>query len=245
MPVPSTIDDLSTTASSNSPAGSEGPQEGDNYIRALSSFIALLRDKLNGTSNTGTIKNGTFSGTMAGAASWAALQTFAAGIAGTDGAFSGDVTVGDDITATGDVNAGGNVVAAGNMVATGTLAAGNIAGTTWTPTLTAVANVASVVDNPACHYLRVTSSVTVSGQFTISLTAGSSTLTRLGISLPVASSFSSLQNAAGIAVCVAATDGNEVGWITGDATNDRLEFVFYAPSTTTRTFKFHATYRII
>ena len=66
MPVPATIDDLSTTASSNSPAGSETPTDGDNYIRTLSSFIALLRDKLNGTSNTGTVKNATFSGTTAG-----------------------------------------------------------------------------------------------------------------------------------------------------------------------------------
>lgn len=80
MPVPASIDDLSTTASSNSPAGSETPTDGDNYIRTLSSFIALLRDKLNGTSNTGTVKSATFSGTMAGAASWAALQSFAAGI---------------------------------------------------------------------------------------------------------------------------------------------------------------------
>lgn len=76
MPVPNTIDDLSTTAGSNSPAGSETPTEGDNYIRTHGAFIAILRDKLNGTSDTGTIKNATFSGTMAGAASWSGVQTF-------------------------------------------------------------------------------------------------------------------------------------------------------------------------
>lgn len=80
MPVPTSISDLSTTASSNSPAGSETPGEGDNYLRAHAAFIATLRDKLNGTSDTGTVKNATFSGTMAGAASWAGLQTFAAGL---------------------------------------------------------------------------------------------------------------------------------------------------------------------
>lgn len=63
MPVPSSISDLSTTASSNSPAGSETPTEGDNYLRTLSAFIALLRDKLNGTSATGTVKDATISGT--------------------------------------------------------------------------------------------------------------------------------------------------------------------------------------
>lgn len=66
MPVPSSIDDLSTTAGSNSPAGGETPKDGDNYIRALSAFIATLRDKLDGTSDTGTITNATFSGTTAG-----------------------------------------------------------------------------------------------------------------------------------------------------------------------------------
>lgn len=40
MPIPTTIADLSTTANSNSPQGSESPTEGDNYIRALSSIIA-------------------------------------------------------------------------------------------------------------------------------------------------------------------------------------------------------------
>lgn len=80
MPVPTSIDDLSTTAGSNSPSGSETPTEGDNYIRTLSSYIALLRDKLDGTSNTGTITNAAFSGTQTGAATWSALQTFSSGI---------------------------------------------------------------------------------------------------------------------------------------------------------------------
>lgn len=45
MPVPASIDDLSTTASSNSPSGSETPTEGDNYLRAAFAFIAQLRDQ--------------------------------------------------------------------------------------------------------------------------------------------------------------------------------------------------------
>lgn len=66
MPVPASINDLSTVAGSNSPGGGETPVEGDNHIRALASFIATLRDKLNGTSDTGTIKNAVFSGTQTG-----------------------------------------------------------------------------------------------------------------------------------------------------------------------------------
>lgn len=45
MPVPSTINDLSTTAASNSPGGGENPfPDLDNYLRAHASFIAALRD---------------------------------------------------------------------------------------------------------------------------------------------------------------------------------------------------------
>ena len=49
MPVPASINDLSTTAGSNSPGGGENPfPDLDNHIRALASFIAVLRDgKLN------------------------------------------------------------------------------------------------------------------------------------------------------------------------------------------------------
>lgn len=39
MPIPSTIADLSTTAASNSPAGSDPPTEGDNYLRAIQAIL--------------------------------------------------------------------------------------------------------------------------------------------------------------------------------------------------------------
>ncbi len=48
MPVPSSINDLSTTAGSNSPAGSENPNTTDDYLRALSAFIAINRDAITG-----------------------------------------------------------------------------------------------------------------------------------------------------------------------------------------------------
>lgn len=44
MPVPASINDLSTTAGSNYPAGSESPATLDDYQRAHASFIAQLRD---------------------------------------------------------------------------------------------------------------------------------------------------------------------------------------------------------
>jgi hypothetical protein len=45
MPIPASINDLSTTAGSNSPAGSESPSLIDDYLRTYASYIALLRDQ--------------------------------------------------------------------------------------------------------------------------------------------------------------------------------------------------------
>ena len=66
MPVPSSINDLSTTAASNYPAGSETPAEGDNHHRQAYSFIATLRDWFNGTSPANiTVANLTANGNIA------------------------------------------------------------------------------------------------------------------------------------------------------------------------------------
>lgn len=70
MPVPTSIADLSTTESSNSPATTESPGDGDNYIRAYGAFIATLRDKLDGTAEAANLRmsgspdvfNGTYGG---------------------------------------------------------------------------------------------------------------------------------------------------------------------------------------
>jgi hypothetical protein len=44
MPIPASINDLSQTAGSNYPAGSESPTTTDDYLRSHASFLALLRD---------------------------------------------------------------------------------------------------------------------------------------------------------------------------------------------------------
>lgn len=48
MPVPSAITDLSATAASNSPSGSEAPTEGDNHLRTAYAFIKQLYDGVSG-----------------------------------------------------------------------------------------------------------------------------------------------------------------------------------------------------
>ena len=66
MPVPSTIADLSTTAGSNYPQGTDTPTTGDDVLRAYGSFIATLRDLTNGTTSGPTLKDAVFTGTTTG-----------------------------------------------------------------------------------------------------------------------------------------------------------------------------------
>jgi hypothetical protein len=66
MPLPASINDLSTTAASNSPAGTEASTLTDDYLRYWASYIALLRDSvLSGTANISTA-NITYTGTLTG-----------------------------------------------------------------------------------------------------------------------------------------------------------------------------------
>lgn len=52
MPVPASISELATAASSNSPAGTESPITADDYLRNHAAFIAQLRDKSNDLANS-------------------------------------------------------------------------------------------------------------------------------------------------------------------------------------------------
>lgn len=162
MTVPSVIADLSTTAGSNSPAGSDTPTQGDDFLRALSAFIAQLRDQLNGTSSSGTLKTPVFSGNPTG----------------------------------------------------------TVTSNSYTPTLT---NAQNITGSTAfqCQYMRVGNVVTVSGLFAMAPTSGA-TITRLGISLPVASNFATVQNCGGSAVRHSSATPLAAG-IWADATNDRAE----------------------
>jgi hypothetical protein len=59
MPLPSTIADLSTTAASNYPAGSDAPSVMDDVMRAHASFIATLRDTVITRDGVETLTNKT------------------------------------------------------------------------------------------------------------------------------------------------------------------------------------------
>lgn len=112
---------------------------------------------------------------------------------------------------------------------------------TWTPTLFSVANVAAMTAF-AGQYMRLGSTVTGSGKLDVDPTAGA-TLTRVGISLPVASDFASAENCAGTAYSVTP---DYAGAIFADTVNNRAELDFTTViDVANRSWFFSFTYTII
>lgn len=128
-------------------------------------------------------------------------------------------------------NAGGMAGATNQFVGSGT----------YTPTLTGVANVDAATSN-VCQYMRVGNVVTVSGTINVDTTTAS-TLTQLGISLPIASALTSFVQCCGTANSRIA---NAFGIITGDATNDRAQLEFAnAVGTGNSAWFFQFTYTVL
>ena len=114
---------------------------------------------------------------------------------------------------------------------------------TYTPTFVNAANVAA--STPAvCQYMRVGSVVTVSGTCSIDPTTAS-LLTRLGITLPVASAFANINECGGTAASIDSTVQYS-GAIYADAANDRAELRFLCGTVVTAVvWAFSFTYRVI
>ena len=123
-----------------------------------------------------------------------------------------------------------------NLTVTGT--SGNVYSSTWTPTLTAVTNVAASTASEG-QFMRVGNVVTFSGQVAIDPTAAGNTALRM--TLPVASNLAATRQAAGTFAPAAFADEN-VGAILADTTNDELLLRYVAKVTTNTTFQFHGTY---
>lgn len=133
------------------------------------------------------------------------------------------------------VNAQGQLTAAsGNDIPT--LTSG-----TYTPTLTNVANIDASTAYEL-QYLRVGSTVTVSGKVDIDPTAAAAT-TQLGISLPVSSNFAAREDCGGVAF--SNTIGTQGGAIRADFTNDRAEMDFVSVGTANSGMFFIFQYQII
>ena len=111
---------------------------------------------------------------------------------------------------------------------------------TYTPTLFNTANVTSSTAL-ACQYMQVGSVVTVSGGVTLTPTL-ITTLTTLGVSLPVASTLSAAQKCAGGANSSSVVSNSAV--IFGDTTNNRATLQLISVGTGAETFYFTFTYLV-
>lgn len=112
---------------------------------------------------------------------------------------------------------------------------------TYTPTLTNSANL-SASTSFVFQYMRVGNVVTVSGKVEIDPTT-TSTLTTLGISLPIASNLTDGAQCRGTGAC--GTIAGQSAAITGDTTNDRAQMQWIAVDVTNQPMSVIFTYIIL
>lgn len=128
-------------------------------------------------------------------------------------------------------------------ITTGSSAIGNVFSGTYTPTLTNVTNIAASTAY-TCSYMRVGNVVTVSGRLNIDPTSAT-TASELGISLPIASAFTSITECGGTGAIYSTTTEVSSGGISADAANDRAAFRFVSGGTAARDYSFTFTYKVI
>lgn len=119
---------------------------------------------------------------------------------------------------------------------------GNVFSGTYTPTLTNTTNVAASTAYP-CQYMRVGSTVTVSGQVDIDPTSANAD-TLLELSLPIASNFAQVYQCGGTFV-ERSVAIDVYGCISSNIGNDTAQFRFYPVDLNNRSYMFTFTYRII
>lgn len=123
MPIPSTVADLSTTASANYPAGSESPNQLDDYHRALASIVRQVSDAKADTSHTqaaSTISDSTAAGRALLTAADAAAQRTALGLG------TAATSASSSFATSGAVTGNGNTMATGKILGRSTASTGAI-----------------------------------------------------------------------------------------------------------------------
>ena len=114
---------------------------------------------------------------------------------------------------------------------------------TYTPTLFNTTNVAASTPQ-VTQWIRVGNVVTVSGNLTIDPTAAT-TVTTLGVSLPIASALTNSEQLGGTAVR-APSIAALAGWLTADFTNDRANLQYFNDTdVTSLVWTFHFTYLMV
>ena len=116
-------------------------------------------------------------------------------------------------------------------------------GSTWTPTLTNVANLASSTAY-LCNYVRIGNFCVVSGRFDADPTTTALSC-QLGISLPIPSNFAAISKAEACGVVFASSIAGQGAAIFADVTNDRLQAEWIAGDVTNQQMYFIAMYRLL
>lgn len=117
---------------------------------------------------------------------------------------------------------------------------GGLAGI-YTPILTNVANI-SASSSYDCQYNQVGSVVSVSGRVDVDPTLAA-TSTQLGISLPIASNFASINECGGTAF--ASNVSGQGASMLADITNDRAQMQWVSADITNQAMYFSFVYRVI
>jgi hypothetical protein len=144
------------------------------------------------------------------------------------------------ITNTYGIGTNSNIQASGVNIGGGGLIT-SIAAGTWTPTLTNVANLDGSTAFE-CQYLRIGNTVTGSCRVSINPTLAA-TSTQLGISLPVASNFGAIEDAAG--ACSASGIAAQTAAIIADTANDRLQLQYISGDVTDQPMTCSFSYQVI
>lgn len=198
--------------------GSSGSTTGN----AATATVLQTARTINGTSF-----NGSANITVTAAAGTLTGATLAAGVTAsslTSVGTLGSLTVSGTATFDGGVTLGD---AAGDTITVTGTPAGQVVSGTWTPTVTAVANVTGTPTVTATRYTRIGSVVTFSFFLSFDPTSATTT-TRVGVSLPIASAFTTPNNAAGVGNQHLVVATGSPGTIAADDTNDRLEFFWFS-----------------
>lgn len=141
-----------------------------------------------------------------------------------------------DVALTAAYIAADAVVAANAAAAISTFTAG-----TYTPTLTNIANLDATTAR-LCTWMRIGASVLVAGQLDADPTL-TATATKIGLSLPVASNFSTAFQCGGTAAAPAIV--SQCAAIYADAANDRAQMEWKAGDITNQTMCFTFAYQVI
>ena len=116
---------------------------------------------------------------------------------------------------------------------------------TYTPTFTAVTNVATATAGLA-HYARIGNEVMVWGTGSIASTAATSTASEFDISLPIASDLAAAGDLTGSGNILSATGTASAGvTITADTTNNRANCLYNAAQTAAGTLGYSFSYTVI